>query len=86
FYRHVLIEKRFPHHTAVAFSHEGRTIWEAMKMMGVADLSFNHSKEMYYPTEHPFDRMNGSSNPPLADQVPSANKTQKSKSRQITSN
>ena len=26
FYRHVLIEKRFPHHTAVAFAHAGKAL------------------------------------------------------------
>jgi L-fucose isomerase-like protein len=56
FYRHVLIEKRFPHHTAVAFEHRGKTIWEAMKMMGVQDISFNQPKGMFYPTEHPYDK------------------------------
>ena len=34
FYRHVLIEKRFPHHTAVAFAPAGKTLWAAMRMLG----------------------------------------------------
>lgn len=54
FYRHVLIEKRFPHHTAVAFKHAGRTFWAAMRMLGVEDLSFNRPAGMFYPTENPF--------------------------------
>jgi L-fucose isomerase-like protein len=31
FYRHVLIKKRFPHHTAVAFSHSGKSIFLKIK-------------------------------------------------------
>lgn len=54
FYRHVLIEKRFPHHTAVAFAHSGKTMIEAMRLLGVKDISFNYPKGMLYPGEHPF--------------------------------
>lgn len=54
FYRHVLLEKHFPHHTAVAFDHAGRRLYEAMKLIGVDDVSFNLPKGMLYPTEHPF--------------------------------
>ncbi|MFI5251701.1 MAG: L-fucose/L-arabinose isomerase family protein [Bacteroidota bacterium] len=54
FYRHAIIEKRFPHHTAVAFSHQGKTIWDALRLMGVDDLSFNLPKGSYYKSEHPW--------------------------------
>jgi L-fucose isomerase-like protein len=54
FYRHVLLEKRFPHHTAVAFAHAGKPLFEAMKMIGVDDIGVNLPKGMLYPTEHPF--------------------------------
>jgi len=54
FYRHVLIEKRFPHHTAVAFKHAGKTLLEAVKMLGVGDISFNRPSGMLYSTENPF--------------------------------
>ncbi len=54
FYRHVLIEKRFPHHTAVAFDHAGRALWAAMRMLGLEDISFNRPAGMLYPTENPF--------------------------------
>jgi L-fucose isomerase-like protein len=54
FYRHVLIEKRFPHHTAIAFAHTGRTLWEATKLLGVKDLSFNQPAGNLYAGEHPF--------------------------------
>jgi L-fucose isomerase-like protein len=54
FYRHVLIEKRFPHHTAVAFRHAGRTFWAVLRMLGVEDVSYNRPAGMPYPTENPF--------------------------------
>ncbi len=54
FYRHVLIQKRFPHHGAVAFAHTGHTFFEVMKMCGVADIGFNQPSHMRYPGENPF--------------------------------
>ena len=54
FYRHVLIEKRFPHHTAVAFSKSGKVLFEALKMLGIEDISFNLPANVRYDTENPF--------------------------------
>ncbi len=54
FYRHVLIEKRFPHHGAVAFGHYGAEIFEVLKYLGVADISYNRPAGVLYPTENPF--------------------------------
>jgi len=54
FYRHVLIEKRFPHHTAVAFVHAGRTLFAAVRMLGVEDIGFNRPAGLPYPAENPF--------------------------------
>jgi L-fucose isomerase-like protein len=54
FYRHVLIEKRFPHHTAVAFAHAGKTLFSAVKMLGVVDIGFNQPSGVPYKTENPF--------------------------------
>ena len=54
FYRHVLIEKNFPHHGAVAFGHFGKTIFEVFKYLGVENIGFNQPKEMLYKTENPF--------------------------------
>jgi L-fucose isomerase-like protein len=54
FYRHVLIEKRFPHHTAIAFQHAGKALFAACRMLGVGDIYFNLPKGVYYPTENPF--------------------------------
>jgi L-fucose isomerase-like protein len=54
FYRHVLIEKRYPHHGGVAFSHVGHAIFAALKMLGVEDIDFNRPKGMLYSSENPF--------------------------------
>ncbi len=54
FYRHVLIEKRFPHHTAVAFAHAGRTLFAACKMLGIDEVFFNRPPGMIYASENPF--------------------------------
>ncbi|HSW39658.1 MAG TPA: fucose isomerase [Acidobacteriota bacterium] len=54
FYRHVLIEKRFPHHTAVAFMHAAGALFSACRMLGVEQLFFNHSRGVFYPGENPF--------------------------------
>ncbi len=51
FYRHVLIEKKFPHHTAVAFNRSGRILHDIVKLIGVDDISFNHPKEILYKSE-----------------------------------
>ncbi len=56
FYRHVLIEKRFPHHGAVAFGHYGETMFEVFKFLGIDDISFNRASGDRYPTENPFSR------------------------------
>ncbi|HTR99088.1 MAG TPA: fucose isomerase, partial [Bacteroidota bacterium] len=52
FYRHVLIGKRFPHHTAVAFAHTGRALFDAMHLIGVPDVAFNLPKSVPYPGEY----------------------------------
>ena len=54
FYRHVLIEKRYPHHGAVAFGHYGRELFEVMKLLGVKDIAWNRPANLLYPTENPF--------------------------------
>jgi L-fucose isomerase-like protein len=54
FYRHVLLEKQFPHHTAVAFGHAGRSLYTALRMMGVPDIFYNQPSAMLYKTENPF--------------------------------
>lgn len=54
FYRHVLVEKNYPHHGAVAFGHYGKALFEVFKYLGVTNIGFNQPKGMLYPTENPF--------------------------------
>ena len=54
FYRHVLIQKRYPHHGAVAFTHCGKELFEVLKYFGVADIAYNQPASLPYPTENPF--------------------------------
>ncbi len=56
FYRHVLIEKNYPHHGAVAFGHFGKALYEVFKYVGVPveEIEYNHPKHERYGTENPF--------------------------------
>ena len=56
FYRHVLIQKNYPHHGAVAFGHFGKELFEVFKYIGVPmeDINYNQPKSVPYPTENPF--------------------------------
>lgn len=54
FYRYVLLEKRYPHHGAVAFGHFGKALFEVFRFLGVKDIAYNQPKSLPYPTENPF--------------------------------
>jgi L-fucose isomerase-like protein len=54
FYRHVLIEKRYPHHGAVAFGHYGKALFAVFQYLGIEDIAFNQPKGVLYKTENPF--------------------------------
>lgn len=54
FCRHVLIEKQYPHHGAVAFGHYGKALFEVFKYLGVTDIAYNQLASLPYPTENPF--------------------------------
>ena len=56
FYRHVLIEKNYPHHGAVAFGHFGKALFEVFKYIGVPmeDINYNQPASLPYPTENPY--------------------------------
>ncbi|MBQ3177994.1 MAG: fucose isomerase [Clostridia bacterium] len=53
FYRHVLIQKRYPHHGAVAFAHCGKTLFEVFKYFGITDIAYNQPRGVLYPSENP---------------------------------
>jgi len=54
FYRHTLIGKRFPHHVAMGFAKSGEALFEAVKLMGVDDISAPLPTGAPYPGENPF--------------------------------
>ncbi len=56
FYRHVLIEKNFPHHGAVAFGKFGKALFEVFKYIGVDvnEIGYNQPAGVRYPTENPW--------------------------------
>ena len=54
FYRHVLIEKGYPHHGAVAFSHCGKALFSLLRYLGVEDIAYNQPAGLPYKTENPF--------------------------------
>ena len=56
FYRHVLVEKNYPHHGAVAFGHFGKILYEVFKYLGVPveEIDYNKPKSERYKTENPF--------------------------------
>jgi L-fucose isomerase-like protein len=54
FYRHVLLAKRYPHHGGVAFAHAGKSLFAAMKLLGISDVAFNQPQTMLFKDENPF--------------------------------
>ena len=54
FYRHVLVEKNYPHHGAVAFGHYGKALFDVFKYLGVEDISYNQPAGVLYKSENPF--------------------------------
>ena len=56
FYRHVLIEKNYPHHGAVMFGHYGKALFNALKYIGVStsEIGYNQPEGVRYPSENPF--------------------------------
>jgi len=54
FYRHVLLQKRYPHHGAVAFGHYGKQLFEVFKYLGITDIGYNQPKSLPYATENPW--------------------------------
>jgi len=54
FYRYALIQNRFPHHGAVAFSHCGKTLFEVLKYLGVKFIDYNRPAGTLYRGENPF--------------------------------
>ncbi len=56
FYRHVLIEKHFPHHAAIAFKKKGNVLYDALRMLGLTTIHTPLPVEALYNNENPFSR------------------------------
>ena len=56
FYRHVLVQKHYPHHGAVAFGHYGSALFDVFKYFGVCDVAYNQPACLPYATENPFNK------------------------------
>jgi L-fucose isomerase-like protein len=54
FYRHVLIERRFPHHGGFGFARAGRALFDAARLLGVEDVHTPLPPDLRYPGENPF--------------------------------
>jgi L-fucose isomerase-like protein len=54
FYRHVLIEKNYPHHAGVILCQAGKTLYAVARYLGIRDIAWNQPKGMLYPSENPF--------------------------------
>ena len=56
FYRYELVGNHFPHHGAVMFGHYGKSLYEALKYIGVAPekIGYNHPAGDRYVDENPF--------------------------------
>ena len=42
FYRHVLIEKHYPHHCAVMFGHQGKYLWASRRVTSIPQRIHSH--------------------------------------------
>lgn len=54
FYRYALIEKNYPHHSAVGFKKSSKYLYEIMKLIGVSDIEYNRDVNNLYQSENPF--------------------------------
>ena len=56
FYRHVLVQKNYPHHAAITFHHNGKALYDVFKYLGVKfdEIDYNHPAGVRYRSENPF--------------------------------
>lgn len=57
FYRHVLLEKHFPHHGAVTYGNFSSTLYDFFQYLGVPYVGYNQSSNVLYQTENPFNKV-----------------------------
>jgi L-fucose isomerase-like protein len=54
FYRHVLIEKNYPHHAGIVFCTAGKTLFSVARYLGIKEIDYNQPRGVLYPSENPF--------------------------------
>jgi L-fucose isomerase-like protein len=54
FYRHVLVEKHFPHHSAVIYGDYAAALFSLFRYLGVPSIGYNRPAGDRYETENPF--------------------------------
>ena len=56
FYRHVLVQRNYPHHAAITFHHNGKLLFDVFKFLGVSfdQIDYNHPAGVLYKSENPF--------------------------------
>jgi hypothetical protein len=54
FYRHVMLQKQFPHHAALAFAPVARILFDALQTLGVTDIGTPKPAGTLYASENPF--------------------------------
>ena len=54
FYRNILIEKNYPHHSAIGFDRIGKNLFSVLKMLGLKEIDYNHLDCIPYLNENPF--------------------------------
>ena len=54
FYRHVLIEKNYPHHAGLGYGHAGKYLFAVLGMLGVTEIDYNRPAGRMYNSENPF--------------------------------
>ena len=54
FYRYVLLDKHFPHHSAIVYGDRSAELYDVMQMLGIPYIGYNHPASERYPNENPF--------------------------------
>ena len=54
FYRHVLIEKNYPHNTGMGYGHVGKYLFGALGLLGITEIDYNKPAGRMYNSENPF--------------------------------
>jgi L-fucose isomerase-like protein len=57
FYRHVLLEKHFPHHSAVLYGGHSAALFDLFTYLDVPYIGYNRREEDRYEKENPFSRV-----------------------------